>query len=76
MNPLDAYLYFSWVVTVGVVFDARRFDWSTNGFCDRWWKWVIGCTFLFGIAFPAYVWQRRKMPRREEPVGEQLTLLK
>jgi len=62
MNLFGVYLISSWLATIWVAYDARRLDWRSNGFCDRVWKWILGCLFLFGIAFPAYLWQRRKMP--------------
>lgn len=52
------------VATLWVTFDAQAFDWSGNNFCDRGWKWVVGCLFLFIVAFPACLWQRRNAPRR------------
>jgi hypothetical protein len=64
MSPVGVYFLSACAGTLWVAFDARRFDWHRNTFCDRVWKWVVGCLFLFGIAFPAYLWQRRKVPLR------------
>src|SRR5438552_2247259 len=64
MSPAGVYLLFGLTATTWVAFDSRRFDWRGNAFCDRAWKWVLGCLFLFVVAFPAYMWQRRKVPAR------------
>jgi uncharacterized membrane protein YecN with MAPEG domain len=64
MNPFGVYVIAGLLGTLWVAFDARRFDWSRNSFCDRTWKWAVGCLFLFGIAFPAYLFQRRNVPLR------------
>jgi hypothetical protein len=64
MNPAAAYLFVGVPATIWVAFDARRFEWGSNRFCDRAWKWVPGCLLLFVVAFPAYLWQRRKVPAR------------
>jgi hypothetical protein len=69
MSPLGVYFLAACAGTLWVAFDARRFDWRGNAFCDQVWKWVVGCVFLFGIAFPAYLWQRRTAPAQSLEAG-------
>jgi len=49
-------------IWVGV--DASRRDWTENRFCNRTWKWVLGCLVLWIIAFPAYLVQRGRVPAK------------
>jgi hypothetical protein len=44
-----------------VAYDSAKYDWTKNRFCNAQWKWIVGCVFLFIVAFPLYLWQRRKM---------------
>jgi hypothetical protein len=67
MNGYTVYLLVVLATTVWVYFDAGRYDWSGNGFCDTTWKWLLGCLLLWFVVFPAYLVQRRKVPAR--PVG-------
>ncbi|HEX4323626.1 MAG TPA: hypothetical protein VHZ77_03235 [Gaiellaceae bacterium] len=62
MNPAGVYFLTACAGALWVSFDARRFDWRGNRLADRVWKWVAGCLFVFGIAFPVYLWERRKAP--------------
>jgi hypothetical protein len=42
MSPSGVYFVIVCAGTLWVAFDARRFDWHTNGFCDQVWKWIVG----------------------------------
>lgn len=62
MSPVGVYFVAVCAGTLWVAFDARRFDWRGNRLADQVWKWVAGCIFVFGVAFPVYLWERRRAP--------------
>jgi len=40
--------------------DAKKRDWTGDGFANKPWKWALGTAILWIIAFPLYVLRRRK----------------
>lgn len=47
----------AWVWT-----DARKRDWTGDGFANAPWKWALGTLLLWIIAFPMYLMRRGKRP--------------
>jgi hypothetical protein len=47
---------------VWVAIDADKRDWSNDRFANHPWKWVVGCVFLWIVAFPAYLIRRGNAP--------------
>ena len=45
-----------------VAIDADKRDWSNDRFANHPWKWVVGCVFLWIVAFPAYLIRRGNAP--------------
>jgi len=59
-------LYILWILqllsVVWVAIDSSKRDWSEDKFANRTWKWVVGCLFLWIVAFPAYLIRRGNAP--------------
>jgi hypothetical protein len=53
--------------TIWLGVDASGRDWSDNRFASATWKWVVGCLFLWIVAFPAYLAMRGNAPRKGAP---------
>jgi hypothetical protein len=62
VTALVAVLVLGSTIWVGV--DASGRNWRRNRFCDRTWKWVVGCLFLWIVAFPVYLAQRGPVPTK------------
>lgn len=62
MSLLGPAYLFVIATTIWVWADAGGRDWSHDRFANRRWKWVVGCLFLWIIAFPVYLAHRGKAP--------------
>jgi len=61
------YALFVSVLAILLFLDARRFDWSGDGFTNKPWKWAIGALIFWPIVIGLYLMHRRKTPRAGHP---------
>jgi FtsH-binding integral membrane protein len=62
------------LTTLWVGYDAEGRNWSSDGFANRPWKWIVGCLLLWIVVFPLYLMRRGRtthqpvQTRRSGPV--------
>jgi hypothetical protein len=60
------YLFVIVLTTIWVGVDASNHNFRGGGFfCKTTAGWVIGCLLLWIVAFPVYLWQRRRAPSKD-----------
>ena len=61
-NVPAGYFVFIAILAVLIYLDARRFDWTGDGF-SKAWHWSVGMLIIWPVVLVLYLMRRRKRPR-------------